>query len=56
MIFPKFVKVGAAMEHELRKADTGAANLKFLSMSLQPRYRNFKFKSRTEDLYLLELL
>jgi hypothetical protein len=47
--FPKLVKVGAAMEHELRKVGTRAANLKFLSVSLQVRPRNFKFKAALES-------
>jgi hypothetical protein len=35
---------------------TSAANLKFLSVSLQDRYRNFKFKAALENNRLLELL
>ena len=41
---------------ELQIGGTSAANLKFLSGPLHPCYRNFKFKSRTKALYLLELL
>jgi hypothetical protein len=39
---------------EDRRERAGAANLK--SMSLQSRYRNFKFKAATGNQYLLELL
>jgi hypothetical protein len=41
---------------KLQIGGTSAANLKFLSVSLQDRYRNFKFKAALENNRLLELL
>src|SRR5271168_2915601 len=38
----------AAITCELRNRSSGAANLKFLSVSPQVRYRNFKFKAAPE--------
>ena len=43
--FPKFVKVGAAMEHELRKVGTSGVDLTFATLS--PGIRDTNVKSKT---------
>jgi len=41
--FPKFVKVGAAMEHELRKVGTSHAGSRFLELKTGPLGKGHPF-------------
>ena len=51
--FPKFVKVGAAMEHELRKVGTSGVDLTFAGHLAANPEGECQILNSTRNLYLL---